>query len=115
MAKAKVQGCPRCTRARDEIASLQERIAELESEIAKAKKNSRNSSKPPSTDITSPPCDKNSQGKNNNAKRKRGGQPGHPRHERPLFPPEDEDVLAYRDLDCPCCGGELQDADLSAR
>ena len=36
-------------------AALDERIAALEAELAKAKKNSSNSSKPPSSDIVKPP------------------------------------------------------------
>jgi hypothetical protein len=36
-------------------AALQERIAVLEAELAKAKKNSSNSSKPPSSDLVKPP------------------------------------------------------------
>jgi hypothetical protein len=36
------------------IAHIEKRNAELESELAKAKKNSGNSSKPPSTDIVKP-------------------------------------------------------------
>ncbi len=37
------------------MAPLHKRIAELEAEVARLKKNSSNSSKPPSSDITKPP------------------------------------------------------------
>jgi transposase len=37
------------------VAPLRQRIAELESQIARLKKNSSNSSKPPSCDIVKPP------------------------------------------------------------
>ena len=54
-------------------APLLERIAALEAELAKAKKNSSNSSKPPSSDMVKPPRPSAKDGK----KRKRGAQPGH--------------------------------------
>lgn len=70
------------------VAPLQDRIAVLEQENARLKKNSSNSSKPPSSDIVKPP---KGTGKNPKAKkkRKRGGQHGHPRHERKAFSPEE--------------------------
>ncbi len=40
------------------IKQLQARIVELEAEVAALKKNSSNSSKPPSSDIVKPPKDK---------------------------------------------------------
>ncbi len=85
-------------------APLKERIAQLEAELAAARKNSSTSSKPPSSDIVKAKKSKPKSGK----KRKPGGQPGHPRHERPEFPPEmiDESLLYSLDC-CPDCGGEL--------
>ena len=73
------------------IAPLLERIEQLEQENARLKKNSSNSSKPPSSDIVKPPkgAGKNLKGKK---KRKRGGQHGHPRHERKAFSPEEVTV-----------------------
>jgi transposase len=68
------------------VAPLRARIAELEAEIARLKKNSSTSSKPPSSDIVKPPKPKLPGGQRR--KRKQGGQPGHARHARPLFPPE---------------------------
>jgi transposase len=89
--------CPECQR-------LTARIAELEAQLAAARKHSGNSSKPPSSDIVKPPKDR-SRGK----KRRRGGQPGHPQHERPAFPPEDIDDTYDYTLDrCPDCGGPLE-------
>ena len=42
-------------------------------------------------------------------KRKRGGQPGHPRHLRPSFPPEIVDQFLSYTLDCcPDCGHTLR-------
>jgi len=86
--------CPNCERLEAEVARLREqleialgRIAELETEIARLKKNSTTSSKPPSSDIVKPPREGTGDGKRRR-KRRRGGQPGHERHTRPLFPPE---------------------------
>jgi transposase len=86
-------------------APLLERIASLEAELAKAKKNSSNSSKPPSSDMVRPPKPSAKNGK----KRKRGAQPGHPRHVRPMFPPEAVNHIEPYSLDCcPGCGGSLR-------
>jgi transposase len=86
-------------------APLLERIATLEAELAKAKKNSSNSSKPPSSDMVKPPRPSAKDGK----KRKRGAQPGHQQHLRPIFPPEAVDQIEPYTLDCcPGCGGSLR-------
>ena len=71
------------------MAPLHKRIAELEAEVARLKKNSSNSSKPPSSDIVKPPHADPSGGK----KRRIGGQPGHAKHQRPEFPPEQIDHI----------------------
>ena len=86
------------------IAPLLARIAELEAEIARLKKNSSNSSKPPSSDIVKPPKPAGPQG----GKRKIGGQPGHEGHFRPPFTAEEIDhVEPYTLNTCPDCGGKL--------
>ena len=86
-------------------APLQERIAALEAELAKAKKNSSNSSKPPSSDLVKPPKPPRKDG----AKRQPGGQPGHEQHLRADFPPEAIDEVVPYTLDCcPDCGGKLR-------
>ena len=83
---------------------LQERIAALEAELAKAKKNSSNSSKPPSSDIVKPRKPPRKGGR----KRSRGGQPGHEQHLRSPFPPEAVNEFMPYTLDwCPDCGGTL--------
>ena len=79
------------------IAPLQQRIVELEAEVARLKKNSSNSSKPPSSDIVKPPRDVPPGG----AKRHIGGQPGHPKHSRPEFPPEQVDAVVPYELPAP--------------
>jgi transposase len=107
----KTQGCPNCAVLLEKIKQLEERITQLEAELAKAKKNSSNSSKPPSSDITNPASQPPKKGKKG-GKRKRGGQPGHPRHERPSFAPEQIDVTwTHYYTGCPCCGGTLVDTD----
>jgi len=74
----------------DAVAPLKARIVELEAEVARLKKNSTTSSKPPSSDIVKPPRPGPGGGKRR-GKRRGGGQPGHPRHTRPPFPPEQVD------------------------
>ena len=81
------------------IAQLERKVQQLENQLAKAHKNSGNSSKPPSSDMTKPP------GRDSSSPRKIGGQPGHPRHERKLFAPEQVDERVIHALDhCPKCG-----------
>ncbi len=78
---------------------LQKRVETLEHKVAQLSKNSSNSSKPPSSDITKP-----KPGKPGKGKRKIGAQPGHPKHQRPLFPKEAiNTVHDYRLSTCPEC------------
>jgi transposase len=101
--------CPGCEHLRRQVAALLERVAKLEAELAAARKNSGNSSKPPSSDIAKPP---RPEGGSRKRKRKRGGQPGHPRHERPPFAPEDiDEAWEYSLSACPDCGGKLMPGD----
>ena len=79
------------------MAPLHKRIAELEAEVARLKKNSSNSSNPPSSDIVKPPHADPSGGK----KRRIGGQPGHAKHQRPEFPPEQIDHTLTYELSAP--------------
>src|SRR5256885_1965238 len=66
---------------KERIAELEHRVAQLE---ARLNQNSTNSSKPPSSDPIGlkrkPPAPPTG--------RKRGGQPGHAKAQRPLVPPE---------------------------
>ena len=66
------------TKRNEELTKL---IEELLLRIAKLEKNSRNSSKPPSSDIVKPQKPQLPNGEN----RKEGGQPGHERNVRPPF------------------------------
>ena len=89
-----------------EIAELRARIEELERQVKG--KTPQNSSLPPSTQHPharpQPPRRK--------SKRKRGGQPGHKKHERPLIPTEDCDrVEPLKATECRRCGAKLSGSD----
>lgn len=93
---------------RSVIDHFERRIAALEAELAAAKKTPRNSSLPPSSEHphAKPPRDKPG------SKKKRGGQPGHPKHERPLIPPEQcQEVVSLKPEKCRRCGEELAGSD----
>jgi transposase len=86
------------------VEQLRAEVAQLRAELAAAKKNSSNSSKPPSSDIIKKPKGKLEDG----SKRKRGGQPKHPRHDRPAFP--SDQVNEHIDFilpECPDCHGPV--------
>lgn len=72
------------------MAPLLAKIEALELRIAKMQRDSSTSSKPPSSDITKPP--KGGTGGGGLGKKlKTGGQPGHKKHERELFEPDEID------------------------
>src|SRR4051812_1413009 len=92
MREAAASPCAGCQRLqaqleeqRAELDVLKATVARLQEQLAAARKDSSTSSKPPSSDIVKPPPPAPPPGQE---KRKRGGQPGHPKHERALFPPE---------------------------
>ncbi len=87
------------------IRMLLARIQDLERLLNKSP---RNSSLPPSSEHPhAKPLRQEPQ-----AKRKRGGQPGHPKHERPLIPPEQCDqVVPLKPTECRRCGHQLTGAD----
>ncbi len=94
-----------------QVAELTELVKKLTDKVAKLSKNSSNSSKPPSSDITKPP-----RKKKNSGSRNIGGQPGHSKHERPPFAKDDIDDFQTHTLDaCPDCGGELQEVEDDTR
>jgi hypothetical protein len=78
------------------VAPLLARIAELEEQIARLKKNSSNSSKPPSSDIVKRPKRTLERKK---GKRRKGAQKGHPRYERTAFTEEQLDYQVTYELD----------------
>jgi transposase len=92
-----------------ELADLKQVVAQLGQQLAAARKDSSNSSKPPSSDIVKPPKPPPPKDQD---KRRIGGQPGHPQHQRTAFPPEaiNAGSFDYRLESCPVCGQDLQPA-----
>ena len=88
---------------------LEEENRRLEVQVQKLSKNSKNSSKPPSSDIVKPK--KNQSNKNDsdpNKKRKQGAQPGHTKHTRTFYTDEQIDEFHNYILEsCPECGSEV--------
>src|SRR4051812_12569223 len=68
-----------------ELADLRQVVAQLGQQLAAARKDSSTSSRPPSSDIVKPPKSPPPEGQD---RRRIGGQPGHPKHERVAFPAE---------------------------
>jgi transposase len=98
--------CGNCRRLQAELEALQAEAAQLRELLATARKDSSTSSKPPSSDIVKPPKQPADPDSPN---RKIGGQPGHPKHDRQGFLPEQITHFETHTLDgCPCCGGPLR-------
>src|ERR1700680_4823614 len=117
----KKSSCASCNRLRAQmrvqqaqIDSLRATVAELQERLARAHKNSSTSSKPPSSDLVKPPPPPPPEGQ---AKRSIGGQPGHPRHERPLVGPDLLNGGSHTHVAeiCPDCGHGLQASPVSPR
>lgn len=107
-------GCPRCAELAAQVAALQTQVSELKAKMAQSQKHSGNSSKPPSSDIVKPRRKTGKKGRQR--KRKIGGQPGHDRHERTPFSPDDLDEhWLWHYTECPCCGGGLHDTEEAGR
>lgn len=95
------------------VKSLLARIAQLEARVEELErqgkgKTPQNSSLPPSTQH---PHAK-PQRKKRKSKKRRGGQPGHEKHQRPLIPTKDCDkVEPLKPTECRCCGRKLTGSD----
>ena len=88
------------------LKELESHVADLEAKLAK---NSRNSSKPPSSEH---PHAKPSPQKKPQSKRKPGGQRGHQKFERALIPTaECENVVTCKPDRCRGCGKSLRGRD----
>ena len=91
---------------REVVENMNGEINTLKEKLVTSKKNSNNSSKPPSSDIVKPTKPKTSE---NEAKRKAGGQPGHPKHTRPLYT-ENQINKSHPHVypACPDCGSQVE-------
>lgn len=92
-----------------QIDDLQRQVAELQRENAELKARptltSRNSSRPPSSDL---PGSRPAPPKGQPGSRRPGGQPGHPGHHRELLPPEQVDrIVTLVPAFCRGCGTGL--------
>jgi transposase len=97
--------CSQCQVLEAKVAALEAELERVRAQLAAARKNSETSSKPPSSDIVKPKPPERADGK----KRSIGGQPGHDKHTRQPFPPEQVTGFETHTLDaCPGCGGALR-------
>jgi transposase len=88
----------------DRIAKLEARVEELE----RGRKTPQNSSLPPSSQHPH----SRPQPQRRKSKRKRGGQPGHEKHERPLIPSKQcDEVQSLKPTECRRCGAKLAGSD----
>jgi transposase len=89
-----------------QIADQEQQIADLERQLAARRKNSTNSSKPPSSDGLA--GEQRLRGRKYKSQRKAGAQPGHPGHHRRLVPLAEVSALEVRlPKQCGHCGGNL--------
>jgi transposase len=103
--------CANCQQLQAQVDALKTQLeaalveaTSLRELLAAARKDSSTSSKPPSSDIVKPQPPPRPDG----LPRTIGGQPGHPKHERQPFPPEQVTHFHEHTLEaCPCCGGPL--------
>ncbi|MBN2839643.1 MAG: IS66 family transposase [Coriobacteriia bacterium] len=89
------------------IARLEAKVADLEEKL---RKSSSNSSKPPSSD--GPGASHTKPNRRKRSGKKRGAQPGHPKHDRPLVPIEQVDaVYDVKPTKCEACDARLRGDD----
>ncbi len=121
MSRKARERCANCDRLqaqvnalRTQVQALQTTIIQLQEQLAQAQKNSRTSSKPPSSDIVKPAPPPPPEGQ---SRRLIGGQPGHPRQERSLLPEAlvNGGVQHHVPEICPDCGHALEAAAFTGR
>jgi transposase len=112
MKQASARPCRNCARLqaqlevqRLQIEALQTAVRQLQEQLASTRKDSSTSSKPPTSDLVKPPPPALPPGQ---TKRPIGGQPGHSKHERALFPPDQVTPFLHTLDRCPCCAGSLR-------
>jgi len=113
MEGATASRCANCERLQEQVdqlrqavSALTEQVRSLQEKLAAAGKDSSTSSRPPSSDVVKPPKPALPQGQ---AKRPIGGQPGHPRHQRAAFTPEQVNGGSFDHTPgcCPDCGAAV--------
>ncbi len=89
-----------------QIENAEKQIADLERQLSGRKKNSTNSSKPPSSDGLA--GEQRPRGRKHKSKRKPGAQPGHPGHHRRLVPSAEVNAIeVLMPGQCQHCGESL--------
>jgi transposase len=88
------------------LLKLDAKVDELTEKVARLSKNSSNSSKPPSSDITKPP--NRAERRQSEKKRKIGGQWGHPKWERTPWDQGEVEPIQYTLTSCPHCSSPLE-------
>src|SRR6266511_831670 len=91
---------------RGKIRERDKRIEDLERQLAEHRRNSTNSSKPPSSDgMAGAPRER---GRKHKSRRKPGGQPGHPGRHRQLVPQDQvKETHVVLPPQCKHCGCQL--------
>jgi transposase len=128
MSQTAASSCPNCQRLHQQVQALQElaarqqqaiaalteQVRALQEKLAAAGKDSSTSSKPPSSDIVKPPKPAPPPGQD---RRKPGGQPGHPKHQRAAFPEGEGNGGSFDHVRpcCPDCGHAVVPLDGPAR
>ena len=91
-----------------QIAEQQKQVQKLERELAESRKNSTNSSKPPSSDGLAGPQRERGRKPGAKCKRRAGGQPGHPGHYRqPVETAKVSQTIEALPKQCGGCGQEF--------
>jgi transposase len=100
------------TALRVENTALKAEVADLKAQLAAARRNSRNSSRPPSTEHPHAKPAPKPHAKPKASNGKPGGQPGHDRHVRELLPVEKcTTVVDHSPPACRGCGARLKGVD----
>jgi transposase len=114
MTTAGTPACARCDALMRLVEELRAEIAILKARIAALEKDSRTSSKPPSSDFGKTPKAKPKPKKDGN-ERKRGAQPGHDPHWRDPFGDADVQYSEIFCTECPDCHGPVTRSKLPAK